>query len=357
MISRVSIKNFKSLKDEFLDTGPLTTLIGPTGSGKSNILDAFRFVKDAFCETDAETDRVAQVETALNKRGGFERVVSRGDADARIEFEIEFDVDLGYMRQTVEFSAEIARAEDGGLEVCERVRPTYPTTISEAESEWFENLPRRAFAAWRFYDLSPALMRKPAPIRREFVLNESGSNLSSVIHTLYAAEHPILPDLEGSLKAMLPSVKRLAAPVVDGDKIRLALEEKGLPHPVDARSLSDGTLRCLALTVALAPVKQARLICVETPEADIHPSNRQAVANMFEAASYYDTQAVIATQSTRLIDWLPPESLTVVQKNGDGETRIHPVKDDSIALQFISEAGAGDAWNSGGLEEEEEDSL
>lgn len=357
MISRVSIKNFKSLKDAVLYPGPLTTLIGPTGSGKSNVLDALRFVKDAFSELDAERDRAAQVEMALNARGGFERVVSRGDADARMEFEIEFDVDLGYMRQTVEFSAEIARADGGGIEVSERVSPIWhPEFISESESGWFENLPLKAFTAWRFYDFSPALMRKPAPIRREFVLNESGSNLSSVIHTLYATEHPSLPDLEESLKIMSPSVERLAAPMVEGDKIRLAVEEKGLPHPVDARSLSDGTLRGLALAVALAPMKQARLICVETPESDIHPNNREAVANMLEAASDYDAQAVIATQSTRLIDKMPPESLTVVLKNDDGETWLRSATEDSGTLRFISEVGAGDAWFSGGLEEVE-DSL
>ena len=45
MISRLAIRNFRSLKDIELQPRRLTVLIGPNGSGKSNVIDALRFVE------------------------------------------------------------------------------------------------------------------------------------------------------------------------------------------------------------------------------------------------------------------------------------------------------------------------
>ena len=47
MITRIAVRNFRSLRNVQLDLGSLTVLIGPNGSGKSNVLDALRLI-DAF---------------------------------------------------------------------------------------------------------------------------------------------------------------------------------------------------------------------------------------------------------------------------------------------------------------------
>ena len=44
-IERVWAKNFRSIADATLDLGPMTVLVGPNASGKSNLLDVLRFMK------------------------------------------------------------------------------------------------------------------------------------------------------------------------------------------------------------------------------------------------------------------------------------------------------------------------
>lgn len=44
MITSLSLENFKSFRHANLEFGPLTLLIGPNASGKSNLRDAFRFL-------------------------------------------------------------------------------------------------------------------------------------------------------------------------------------------------------------------------------------------------------------------------------------------------------------------------
>ena len=55
MISRIAIKNFRSLRDVELRPGPLTVLIGANGAGKSNVLDALRFLKKIHSDPTVQT--------------------------------------------------------------------------------------------------------------------------------------------------------------------------------------------------------------------------------------------------------------------------------------------------------------
>src|SRR5271168_3455867 len=67
-ISRVRIKNYKSIASCDVRLGPLTILVGPNGSGKSNFLDALAFLSRAVATTPAE---------AIESRGGLEEIICR----------------------------------------------------------------------------------------------------------------------------------------------------------------------------------------------------------------------------------------------------------------------------------------
>jgi len=67
-ITRVVLKNYKSIAACNVELGPLMFLVGPNGSGKSNFLDALRFVADALRYS---------LEHALRDRGGISEVRRR----------------------------------------------------------------------------------------------------------------------------------------------------------------------------------------------------------------------------------------------------------------------------------------
>ena len=45
-LTRLQVKNFRSLADVSIETRPINVLFGPNGSGKSTLLEAIRLVKD-----------------------------------------------------------------------------------------------------------------------------------------------------------------------------------------------------------------------------------------------------------------------------------------------------------------------
>ena len=53
-ISKIRARNFKSMEDLELDLSPLTVLVGPNASGKSNIADIPKFFSDAVRDGLAE---------------------------------------------------------------------------------------------------------------------------------------------------------------------------------------------------------------------------------------------------------------------------------------------------------------
>ena len=61
-ITRVSLRNYKSIAACDVQLQPLTFLVGRNGAGKSNFLDALRFVADALNSS---------LDHAIRARGGI----------------------------------------------------------------------------------------------------------------------------------------------------------------------------------------------------------------------------------------------------------------------------------------------
>jgi predicted ATPase len=83
-ISRVRLRNYKSIGSCDVNLGPLTILIGPNGSGKGNFLDALAFLSRAVETTPNQ---------AITERGGIEAVIRKVPPSAD-SFEIQVEVSL-----------------------------------------------------------------------------------------------------------------------------------------------------------------------------------------------------------------------------------------------------------------------
>ncbi len=76
MIKEIRLQNWKSFADATLYIDPLTVLIGPNASGKSNMLDALLFLQRIVNGLDAQM-ALSGNETIPPLRGGLEWAVLR----------------------------------------------------------------------------------------------------------------------------------------------------------------------------------------------------------------------------------------------------------------------------------------
>jgi predicted ATPase len=103
LIKRVVLKNYKSIAKCDVRLRPLTFLVGPHGSGKSNFLDALRFVADALNTS---------LDHALRDRGGIQEVRRRsGGHPNHFSIDLEFQLPAG---EVGEYSFRIGARPQGG---------------------------------------------------------------------------------------------------------------------------------------------------------------------------------------------------------------------------------------------------
>ena len=371
MINRIAVRNFRSLRNIELDLGPLTVLVGPNGTGKSNLIDVLRFV-DSFAW------KANELEEEVDARGGWHELIWGGQRDSDLEVNVEFARESAYsvtLRTPVD-GGTVADAEslsvNGGSPLVERRggtvllrgtdvghmdgRHSVVTLVSSSDppSEplgWRHllqpELPKWRSPDWSFYDLIPGETRGPKPITRAYRLDIAGSNLATVVHTLFSDGHPALDDALDFLRGCVPTVERLVSPIFGEGQTYVALAERGVPHPVGSWGLSDGTLLALAIAVALVTPKPPDLICLESPEAGIHPRMLEAIADLLKSASA-ETQVIVTTHSPYLLRWLPHDDFVVVEKT-EGATALRPLRGDQDIRELVEELGAGEAWYAGYL--------
>ena len=101
-IESIRLKNFKSFKNATMSAIPnYCVVVGANGSGKSTLFDVFGFLKDCLTH---------DVRQALQVRGGFSEVASRGAAaDSLIEIEIKFRMKIAAVDRLVTYALTIGR--------------------------------------------------------------------------------------------------------------------------------------------------------------------------------------------------------------------------------------------------------
>jgi len=196
---------------------------------------------------------------------------------------------------------------------------------------------KREMQSWRLLQLEPAALRKPDEISAPTKLSANGSHLAATLYHLPKAKHYNDQGSTGSddtaLSVYSKVANRLSDLIDDVKAISVDYDEKrelltaivtgrdGTPH--SARSLSDGTLRFLALVVLELDTEASGLICLEEPENGIHPERIPAMLDLLQDIAM-DTnepigsdnplrQVIINTHSPAVVAQIPDESLLVAE--------------------------------------------
>ena len=367
-LSALTIKGFRSIGSvEGLAIRPVNVLIGANGSGKSNFLGVFKLL---------QAIRAGRLQDYVARAGGADRILhfgakvtERAVIDVRFgdgypQYEIELDAtDDDRMSPSEEvlhsrengtpfpmrtqlnlsmpgertFEAEISKTRP-------RVPPDDPWAWEMAVVEIQDHLQR--WCVYHFLDTgSTSPIKKHNDLHDNRFLRPDGANLAAFLYLLrekHASEYDLI---RRTVRLVAPFFEdfRLEPLALNEDKIRLEWRHKRSDAYFDASSLSDGTLRFMALaTLLLQPETLCpSVILVDEPELGLHPYAISLLASLVKQASDR-SRVILATQSPILLDYFEPEDALVTDLVA-GQTTFRRLNSDDLKV-WLEDYSLGQLW-------------
>ena len=319
MLKRVSIQNFKSLKDVTLDLQKVNLLIGPNNSGKTNFLKALEFVQD---------DEIKIVEKS--KRLIFDR-----NSQQHILIKLILNND-GKTFNNEQIMEEVFEVDTSSFN---NFRKHY-YHISQNERRFdpfgsFESNKSIRMGQYIVYKPDSNLITKPANLSEVDNLNADCSNLVPYIFNLSQNYKSSFIQLESDLERCvgdLISVSTPAVSTIDGNQLRLKFfDNKGIDFWAD--EVSEGVLYFLALLCIINQPNPPKLLLLEEPEKGIHPRRiREVMDFIFRLAEEKDVQIILTSHNEHVLDDFStrPESVFVFDKDEEGATYVRNLQTDII---------------------------
>jgi predicted ATPase len=323
----VTIKGFKSIKSiEDLYLRPVNLLIGANGSGKSNFLEAFIFLGAA---------EAGELDSYVKRYGG---------ADKQLHFGSKTTQEIYVLAES-----------SGGYSLIAHYFYTTDDSLAGAVTkgglwgEWGTNGP--TFNRYRFADTGESSPLKTTnELHNNRSLTRLGGNLAAFLYRLKLNHKESYDLIRKTVQKVAPFFQdfQLEPLELNRNTIKLEWRHIGSDGYFDASSLSDGTLRFIALaTLFLQPLElRPSLILVDEPELGLHPYAIELLASLIRQASK-ETQVIVATQSSLLLDHFDPEDILVAERV-DGATTIQRLQRAPLA-EWLTDYSLGQLWEKGEL--------
>ncbi|GGD10118.1 AAA family ATPase [Aquisalinus flavus] len=394
-IKQITVKNYKALQDVTLKDIPgFAVILGANGTGKSTLVGVFDFLKDCLKDN---------VRSALQKRGGFREVVSRGHENELIKIELKVQLDLISKSRTVTYSIEIGTKENQPnrpvvkREILAYRRGEYGIPFhfidfregaGEAAPETLANFDNvtddtgivresqsldspdilaikglgqfKKFEAasqlrdlienWSVSDFHITEARNTPEHGYAEHLSSSGDNLPLV--TQYLQEHhpKIFANIIEKMSKRVPGVSEVLSETMDDGRTILRFKDGSFDTPFIAKAVSDGTIKMFAYLVLLHDPEPHPLLCVEEPENQLHPSLLQVLAEEF--SSYAERrkgegQVFVTTHSPDFLNAVPLDAIYWFEKE-NGYSTVKKAADDEQLVALYKEGDLpGALWRQG----------
>lgn len=382
----IRIKNYGLFKSLEINHIPeFCVIIGANGTGKSTLFDVFEFLRDALKNN---------IRQALQVRGGFNEVVTRGQEQEDIEIELKFRMEIlgnerlvtyilivGQEKRRPVVKREILRYKRG-----EHGQPFHFIDFQNGKGYAIIN---EEYFSQADEDLKPQEQQlessdilaikglgqfqrfKAASALRSFIenwhvsdfhiseargskdalyaehLSPTGDNMAVFAQYIYQ-EHPeIFEQILQRMKERVPGISQVKAKNTEDGRLILKFQEEAFKDPFIDRYVSDGTMKMFAYLLLLFDPKPHPLLCVEEPENQLYPSLLHEVAEEFASYAHRGGQVFVSTHSPDFLNAVPLESIFWLTKE-QGITKISKAIDDEILINLFK---AGDLpgylWNQG----------
>lgn len=388
-IVSIKIKNYRMFKNIHIrDIPPFCVIIGANGTGKSTLFDIFGFLRDALKNN---------IRQALQIRGGYREIITRGQEQEDIEIELQFrmkildterlvtyQIIIGQNNNRPVIKREILRYKRGehgkpfhfldfqlgqGYAITNEEDFSKPDKELDREEQQLESNDilaikglgqfqrfkaatafRSLIENWHVSDFHISEARGSKEISYAEHLSTTGDNIATVAQYIYQQYPKIFQQILEKMKQRVPGISSVEAKETEDGRLILRFQDQAFKDPFIDRYVSDGTMKMFAYLILLFDPNPHPLLCVEEPENQLYPTLLKELAEEFAHYSDQGGQVFVSSHSPDFINAVPLASIFWLIKS-QGITQIHRAADSEILKNLVA---AGDLpgylWNQGWFE-------
>jgi predicted ATPase len=387
-IASIKIKNYRVFENiEITNIPAFCVIIGANGTGKSTLFDVFGFLRDSLKNN---------IRQALQIRGGFKEVITRGKEQENIEIELQFRMKILDTERLVTYVLIIGQAHQRPIikrEILRYKRGEYGSPFHfldfqngqgyaikneedfksdeelEREDQKLEsadilaikglgqfqrfkaaNAFRSLIENWHVSDfhISDARGSKDALYAEH--LSPTGDNMAVVAQYIHQQYPEIFNRILQRMQERVPGVSTVEAKNTEDGRLILKFQDQAFKDPFIDRYVSDGTMKMFAYLILLFDPKPHPLLCVEEPENQLYPSLLRELAAEFDSYANRGGQVFVSTHSPDFLNAVPLKSIVWLTKN-KGITNLQKAADHEILRNLVKEGDQpGYLWSQGWFE-------
>ncbi|MBE9073677.1 AAA family ATPase [Microcystis sp. LEGE 08355] len=388
-IVSIKIKNYRMFKNIHIrDIPPFCVIIGANGTGKSTLFDIFGFLRDALKNN---------IRQALQIRGGYREIITRGQEQEDIEIELQFrmkildterlvtyQIIIGQNNNRPVIKREILRYKRGehgkpfhfldfqlgqGYAITNEEDFSKPDKELDREEQQLESNDilaikglgqfqrfkaatafRSLIENWHVSDFHISEARGSKEIYYAEHLSTTGDNIATVAQYIYQQYPKIFQQILEKMKQRVPGISSVEAKETEDGRLILRFQDQAFKDPFIDRYVSDGTMKMFAYLILLFDPNPHPLLCVEEPENQLYPTLLKELAEEFAHYSDRGGQVFVSSHSPDFINAVPLASIFWLIKS-QGITQIHRAADSEILKNLVAEGDLpGYLWNQGWFE-------
>ncbi len=354
-LEHVAIKGFKSIKNVDLKMKPINILIGANGSGKSNFISLFTFLRNLS---------EGRLQNHVEKNGFANTFFHFG---AKTTPNIEIELDVGYNGYHVElehganddvlvFKTEYCTIKSSSSHYIVKGSKGESGLLSESEADSpaVRNYTREYLKdcrVYHFHDTGPSAdFKQAADINASDYLYPNAKNIASFLYHLKTSPTKgfakSYSDIVEAIKTVAPYFHDfyLEPRGSNGDeKVLLKWLHRDHEEPFSANQLSDGTARfiCMATLFLQPQTLRPKSIVLDEPELGLHPAALEVLAELVKSASK-ENQVICSTQSVTFANQFEAKDFIVVDQQ-EGASTFKRVDEEELK-DWLDEYSMGDIW-------------
>ncbi|MCA3508778.1 MAG: AAA family ATPase [Rhodobacter sp.] len=359
-ITGIDLKNWRNFKSASVTIQTdVVYLVGPNASGKSNFLDALRFVRDIAKPIGGG------LQTALKERGGFSKIRclhSRGNragggTDLIVKLSLEdndvswvYDLGINFPKSSSRDIPQVVheKVSRNGTSILDRPKPAERDDPEQLAVTYLEQAAQNGdfrslatfFAAITYVHLVPQLVKFGERISGHLLPDDPFGQafMKRIADTAPRTRDARLKKISEALKGIVPGLEGLAFEKDGEGRPHIEMRYQTYrQHPARQLEdqLSDGTLRLIALLWLLQEKHIAPLL-LEEPELSLNEEIVRKLHRIFHKISRRaNHQLFVTTHSYALLSnpGIAGESIFKVEPGNDGSRIVGPTEAEMNAIK------------------------